>query len=125
MGSLEAVELSECPSHLVEYAANRGLSRIPQMPRIKGSVLRYLPFFVLMGVGGQLSVVSCQKDRSQTNSLWYSRNCLNRGLSRITQMTRIIGGVMVVGGNCLKRDFCDLLIYGIVEGMGSCLKRDL
>ena len=60
MGSLEAVELSECTSHLVEYAANRGLSRIPQMPRIKGSVLRYLPFFVLMGVGGQLSVVSCQ-----------------------------------------------------------------
>ena len=108
MGSLEAVELSECTSHLVEYAANRGLSRIPQMPRIKGSVLRYLPFFVLMGVGGQLSVVSCQKDRSQTNSLWYSRNCLNRGLSRITQMTRIIGGVMVVGGNCLKRDLQDL-----------------
>ena len=51
MGSLEAVELSECTLHLVEYAANRGLARVPQMPRIKGSVLRYLPFFVLMGVG--------------------------------------------------------------------------
>ena len=50
---MEAVELSECTSHLVEYAANRGLARIPQMPRIKGSVLRYLPFFVLMGVGGR------------------------------------------------------------------------
>ena len=54
MGSLEVVELSECTLHLVEYAANRGLARIPQMPRIKGSVLRYLPFFVLMGVGGWL-----------------------------------------------------------------------
>ena len=63
-------ELSECTSHLVEYAANRGLSRI-------------------------------------------------------TQMTRIIGGVMVVGGNCLKRDLWDLVIYVILEGMGSCLKRDL
>ena len=51
MGSLEAVELSECTLHLVEYAANRGLARIPRMPRIKGSVLRCLPFFVLMGVG--------------------------------------------------------------------------
>ena len=51
MGSLEAVELSECTLHLVEYAANRGLARIPQMPRIKGSALRCLPFFVLMGVG--------------------------------------------------------------------------
>ena len=29
-------------------------------------------------------------------------NCLNRGLSRITQMTRIIGGVMVVGGRELS-----------------------
>ena len=48
---MEAVELSECTLHLVEYAANRGLARIPRMPRIKGSVLRYLPFFVLMGVG--------------------------------------------------------------------------
>ena len=58
MGRMEAVELSECTSHLVEYAANRGLARIPQMPRIKGSVLRYLPFFVLMGVGGwRLGVV--------------------------------------------------------------------
>ena len=63
-------ELSECTSHLVEYAANRGFSRIPRM-------------------------------------------------------TRIMGLVMVVGGNCLKQDFCDLLIYGIVEGMGSYLKRDL
>ena len=51
MGRMEVVELSECTLHLVEYAANRGLARIPQMPRIKGSVLRYLPFFVLMGVG--------------------------------------------------------------------------
>ena len=42
-------ELSECTSHLVEYAANRGFSRI-------------------------------------------------------TQIARIIGGVMVVGGNCLKQD---------------------
>ena len=56
-GSLEVVrriavggqELSECTSHLVEYAANRGFSRI-------------------------------------------------------TQIARIIGGVMVVGGNCLKQD---------------------
>ena len=55
---MEVVELSECTLHLVEYAANRGLARIPQMPRIKGSVLRYLPFFVLMGVGGwRLGVV--------------------------------------------------------------------
>ena len=30
-------ELSECTSHLVEYAANRGLSRIPQMTRIRGT----------------------------------------------------------------------------------------
>ena len=52
MGRMEVVELSECTLHLVEYAANRGLARIPRMPRIKGSVLRYLPFFVLMGVGG-------------------------------------------------------------------------
>ena len=40
-------------------------------------------------------------------------NCLNRGLARITQMTRIIGRVMPVGvgDNCLKQDlqdFCDL-----------------
>ena len=48
-------ELSECTSHLVEYAANRGFSRI-------------------------------------------------------TQIARIIGGVMVVGGNCLNCDFCDLVI---------------
>ena len=47
-------ELSECTSHLVEYAANRGFSRI-------------------------------------------------------TQIARIIGGVMVVGGNCLR--ICR--IYGI------------
>ena len=53
MGRMEAVELSECTLHLVEYAANRGLARIPQMPQIKGSALRYLPFFVLMGVGGR------------------------------------------------------------------------
>ena len=45
-------ELSECTSHLVEYAANRGLSRI-------------------------------------------------------TQIARIIGGVMVVGGNCLNCDLWD------------------
>ena len=53
---MEAVELSECTLHLVEYAANRGLARIPQMPRIKGSALRCLPFFVLMVVGGWRSV---------------------------------------------------------------------
>ena len=48
---MEVVELSECTLHLVEYAANRGLARVPRMPRIKGSALRCLPFFVLMGVG--------------------------------------------------------------------------
>ena len=37
-------------------------------------------------------------------------NCLNRGLSRITRMTRIMGLVMVVGGNCLNCDLWDLVI---------------
>ena len=41
--------------------------------------------------------------------LWDCCNCLNRGLSRITQMTRILGLVMAVGrirGNRLNRDLC-------------------
>ena len=82
MGSLEAVELSECTSHLVEYAANRGLSRIPQMPRIKGSVLRYLPFFVLMGVGGQrLSVVG--RVVRIVRKIDFHLNCYRRGIYEI------------------------------------------
>ena len=89
----------------VVYAANRGFSRITR--RLRGKE----------GYGGHKLTSDCLNARR----FGYAAN---RGLSRITQMTRIIGGVMVVGGNCLKRDLWDLLIYG-VEGMGSCLKRDL
>ena len=74
-------ELSECTSHLVEYAANRGFSRITQIARIIGGV---------MVVGGNcLNCDFCD--------LWDWGSCLNRGFSRIPRMTRIIGGVMVVG----------------------------
>ena len=27
-------------------------------------------------------------------------------------------------GNCLNRDYCDLVIIVILEGMGNCLNRD-
>ena len=50
-------------------------------------------------------------------------NCLNRGLSRITQMTRIIGGVMVVGG----RELSEAGFTGFVgfSGLWNCQKQDL
>ena len=82
-------ELSECTSHLVEYAANRGLARIPQMPRIKGSVLRYLPFFVLMGVGKTMLHIPLRWSGRGTSKACYRHTApLERktccGLRRIT-----------------------------------------
>ena len=58
-------ELSECTSHLVEYAANRGLSRIPQMTRIRGTG-NELPYYEQEGCDSEVAPAY-----AQTNSLWY------------------------------------------------------
>ena len=90
MGRMEAVELSECTLHLVEYAANRGLARIPQMPRIKGSALRCLPFFVVNGEFISFHVFS-QKSR-------------DREIARLATVRRAVSGWRLAVSGQKSRD---------------------